>query len=163
MMVLTGNLKFKIMKKLFSVFIVASVFLSFGFTNRNISASPKVLEVFNQTFKNPKEVEWYSNENEFTATFIDNGIRTSITYDKNAVFLLSRRYYDERNLPFNILLKIKQKYKDKKIGIVTEAIEDDTVTYSINVEDEQQVYVVESDGNANMKLHSKFKKQSELK
>lgn len=150
------------MKKLLSFFIVTSIFLSLGFTNRNINASPKVLEVFNQTFKNPKEVTWYISENESSAFFIDNDIRTKITYDNKANFLCSRRYYTENNLPFNILLKIRSKYKDKKIGIVTEVIEEGTIIYSINVEDEHTVYVLESDGNAHVKVQSRFKKQQQM-
>ncbi len=147
------------MKKLVSFFIVVSIFSSFGFTNQGMSSSPKILEVFRQTFKNPGDVKWVSNGDEFTALFVDNDIRTSITYDKNANFLLSRRYYGESNLPFNILLKIKEKYKTKKIVSVTEVIEEGTITYGVNLEDEQNVYVIESDGNSNMRLKLKFKKQ----
>ncbi len=147
------------MKKFLSFFIVVSIFSSFGFTNQSMIASPKVLEVFSQTFKNPRDVKWVSNGDESTALFVDNDIRTSITYDKNANFLLSRRYYGESNLPFNVLLKIKEKYKAKKIGTVAEVIEEGVITYSVNVEDEQYVYVIESNGNANMKLKLKFRKQ----
>lgn len=147
------------MKKLVSFFIVVSIISGFGFTNQSMNGSPKVLEVFNQTFKSPKEVQWLTNGDESTAVFVDNDIRTIITYDKNANFLLSRRYYGESSLPFNVLLKIREKYKAKKMGIVTEVIEDGTITYSVNLEDEQNVYVIESDGNANMKLKLKFKKQ----
>ncbi len=147
------------MKKLFSFFIVVSIFSSFGFTSQSMNASPKILEVFSQTFKNPRDVKWVSNGDESTALFVDNDIRTSITYDKNAKFLLSRRYYGESNLPFNVLLKIKEKYKTKKIVSVTEVIEEGTITYGVNLEDEQNVYVIESDGNSNMRLKLKFKKQ----
>ncbi len=47
-------------------------------------------------------------------------------------------------MPFNIFLKIKEKYKGKAIKIVTEVIEEDSTKYSINVEDEENVYVIES-------------------
>src|SRR3954454_20067629 len=125
------------MKKILSLFIVTSICLSFGFTNRKVNTSTDVLEVFNRTFSNAKDAKWYTSENQSTVIFINNDIRTSITYDKNARFLSSRRYYGENNLPFNILLKIKDKYRDKKIGIVTEVIEKGDVIYSVNVEDEQ--------------------------
>ncbi len=147
------------MKKFVSFFIIGSIFSSFGFSNQNTNASPKVLEVFSQTFKNAKDVKWFSIGDEAQAVFVENNIETRITYDKNARFLLSRRYYRESTLPFNILLKIKEKYNTKKIGIVTEVIEEGFITYSVNLEDEQYGYVIESDGNANMKLQLKFKKQ----
>lgn len=147
------------MKSFVSFFLVVCIFLSFAFGSQSMNASPKILKVFNQTFKNPRDVKWVSNGDEVTAEFVDNGIRTTITYDNNANFLSSRRYYGENNLPFNLLLKIRGKYNEKKIGIVTEVIEDGTITYSVNLEDEQDVYVIESDGNANIKLKLKFKKQ----
>lgn len=147
------------MKSFVFFFLVVCIFLSFAFASQSMNGSPKILKVFNQTFKNPRDVKWVSNGSEVTAEFVDNGIRTTITYDNNANFLSSRRYYGETNLPFNLLLKIRGKYNEKKIGIVTEVIEDGTITYSVNLEDEQDVYVIESDGNANIKLKLKFKKQ----
>lgn len=147
------------MKMFVSLFFMVNFFSGYSFISQSLDASPKVLEVFSQTFKNPKDVTWFFSGDESTVAFFDNEIRTIITYDKNANFLFSRRSYGESNLPFNILIKVKEKYKAKKIGIVAEVIEEGAVTYSVNLEDEQNVYVIESDGNANMKIRSKFKKQ----
>ncbi|MEO6870069.1 MAG: hypothetical protein ABI168_10515 [Ginsengibacter sp.] len=147
------------MKKFLSFFIGASIFLTFGFTDKSMSPPPNVVEVFTQTFKNPTDLKWFTNGDEFTARFFDNDIRTIITYNKNADFIFSRRYYREDNLPLNILFKIKEKYKDQTIEIVTEIIQSGTILYSVNLEDKKNFYVVESDGNANINLHSKYKKQ----
>lgn len=83
-----------------------------------MNASPKVLEVFSQTFKDPRDVKWFSNGDKSTAVFVDNDIRTIITYDKNANFLLQGDIMGDSNLSFNILLKIKEKYKAKKLELL---------------------------------------------
>lgn len=150
------------MKKFFSYFLIAGIALSFGFINPNSNASQKVLHVFNQTFKNAENVNWLTVENTYIATFVQNDIRTSITYDKNGNFLSSKRYYGEANLPFNVLLKVKEKYEGKTIGIVTELLQEDGIIYSINLEDTENLYVIESSSNANLHLRSKFKKQHTL-
>lgn len=148
------------MKKFLSFFIVAGIFLGFGFINPDKSISPKVLDVFNQSFNNAKNIKLFTGENVYHATFEQNDIRTRIDYDKEGHFLSSVRYYSQNNLPFNIFLKIKEKYKGKAIKIVTEVIEEDSIKYSINVEDEENVYVVESSSDAYLHLVKKFRKQS---
>ncbi|MEJ7680628.1 MAG: hypothetical protein WKG06_22795 [Segetibacter sp.] len=147
------------MKKIFSFFIAACIFLSFGFINPGINISPKVLDAFNEDFNNVKNIKWFTCENTFIVSFEQNNIHTRIDYDKNGHFLSSMRYYSENNLPFNILLKIKEKYKGKTIRIVTEVTDQDSILYSINVEDEENVYVIESNSGAFIHLVKKFKKQ----
>ncbi len=148
------------MKKLISFFIGTGIFLGFSFINPDINISPKALDAFNENFNNVKNIKWFKRENIYIATFEQNHIRTRVDYDKDGHFLSSVRYYSESNLPFNIFLKIKEKYKGKAIKIVTELIEEDSIKYSINVEDEENVYVVESNSDAYLHLEKKFRKQS---
>ncbi len=147
------------MKKFFSFFIVAGIILGFGFVNPDINISPKVLNIFNETFNNVKNIKWFKVEVTFIAAFDQNDIHTRIDYDKDGNFLSSVRYYGESNLPFNILLKIKEKYKGKTIKIITELIKEDSIKYSINVEDEENIYVIESSSAADIHLRKKIKKQ----
>lgn len=148
------------MKKFFYFFILPCIFLGFSFTTPGTNASEKVLDVFNKTFEKVQNVEWINVEDKYTAVFTENDIRTVITYNKNGDFICSRRYYSEENLPFNILLKIKEKYKAKKIAIVTELTQGNNLIYSINVEDDENVYVLETKGtNRPIHLKMKFHKQ----
>lgn len=148
------------MKNFFSNFIINGIgLLSFGFINPDTNATQKVLDTFNQSFNEVKNVRWINSNKEYTAIFQQDDIRTSMTYDKDGRFLFSRRYYNEDHLPFNLLLKIKEKYKGKTIKIVTEVIQDDTIMYSVNLEDEENLYYIESSSNTNIKVQSKFKKQ----
>lgn len=147
------------MKKLFSFLIGTGIFLGFGFINPGTNISQKVLDAFNSDFSDVKNIKWFSGEKTYVVTFEQNDIRTHIYYDKEGNFLSSRRYYGEKNLPFNILLKIKEKYKEKTIKIVTEVLTGDNILYSINVEDEENVYVIESNSDANIYRVKKFRKQ----
>ncbi len=147
------------MKNFFSFFIAAGIFLGFGFINPGVNISPKALDAFNGNFNNVKNIKWVTGENTYTVYFEQNDIRTRIDYDKEGNFFSSMRYYGESNLPFNILLKIKEKYKGKIIKIVTEVIDQDRILYSINAEDEDNVLVIESDSNAHTHIVKKFKKQ----
>lgn len=146
------------MKK--SIFIIAtSIFLGFSFINSDINISSKAIDAFNKNFNNVKNTKWFKRENVYIVYFEQNDIRTRIDYDKEGHFLSSVRYYSQNNLPFNIFLKIKEKYKGKAIKIVTEVIEEDSTKYSINVEDEENVYVVETTSGAHFDLVQKFRKQ----
>ncbi len=146
------------MKK--SIFIIAtSIFLGFSFINSDINISSKAIDAFNKNFNNVKNTKWFKRENVYIVYFEQNDIRTRIDYDKEGHFLSSVRYYSQNNLPFNIFLKIKEKYKGKAIKIVTEVIEADSIKYSINVEDEENVYVVETTSGAHFDLVQKFRKQ----
>lgn len=146
------------MKKRISFFIVTSIFFGFSFINPGVNIAPKVLSAFNGNFDNATNIKWFTVENHFIVSFEQNNIRTRIDYDKEGKFLSSLRYYDYKNLPFNILLKIKEKYKGKTIKICTEVIENESILYSVNVEDEENVYVIESNSQADIHLVRKFKK-----
>ncbi len=148
------------MKKLFSFFILTGILSGFGFINPKINISSKALDSFNTDFNNVRNIKWFAGDNIYIVSFEQNDIRTRINYDKDGRFLSSVRYYTESNLPFNVLLKIKEKYKGKTIKIVTELIEDDMIRYSVNVEDEENIYVIESNSDANIHLERKYKKQN---
>lgn len=147
------------MKNFRSCFIITAIVVSFGFINPGSNASQKVLDAFNRGFTNAKNVKWFSINNEYTAVFFENEIRTSITYDKNGGFLSSPRSYKEDGLPFNVLVKIKEKYKGKTIKTVTEVMQESIITYSVVMEDEENTYVIESSSNTNISVQTKFKRQ----
>ena len=81
-----------LLRPLIVLFIISS-----AFANRTINE--KVLQAFNDTFKEVQNVKWDESSNHFSAYFVKNGIRASITYDKDGNFISSRRYYDEDHLP----------------------------------------------------------------
>jgi len=79
-------------------------------------------------------------------------------YSDDGTLLKTIRYYGEKNLPSNILAKLKKKYKGQEIYGVTETVCADEVTFVINLRDGENWYTVKSDVYGNMELADKFKR-----
>lgn len=146
------------MKKL-SLFLVLTFFLSASFKGREINTTNKVEAIFNETFKNVKNLHWYVTNDTYSARFASNDVIISITYDKDGKFIRSSRAGGEELLPVNILTKIKEKYRGKTIKLVTEIAEGAELLYSLTIEDEINSWIVEARPSGNNKVVSEFKKQ----
>lgn len=122
----------------------------------------KVLKAFNETFTNAKDVTWeeFANNN-CQANFKMNEIIVKVLYDDNGNLLQTMRYYTEKNLPPNILAKLKKKYPGKDVFAVTEITNDTELSYNITLRDENNWYVVKSDYLGNLQQTSKFKNAGE--
>jgi hypothetical protein len=90
--------------------------------------------------------------------FKQGEILTKIEYDKEGNFLSSIRYYSEKNLPVNVLVRLQKKYTDKKVFGVTEVTSDNVVEYYIKLEDESNWITVKSNADGNMQVVEKYKK-----
>ena len=90
--------------------------------------------------------------------FKQGEILTKIEYDKEGNFLNSIRYYSEKNLPVNLLVRLQKKYTDKKVFGVTEVTSDNVVEYFIKLEDANNWITVKSNGDGNMQVVEKYKK-----
>jgi len=143
---------------IFCFFLISSITAS-GFVTQTVNVPAKIKEQFYQTFEMTSDVKWFSKGDQITVDFLNNEIRTLVTYDKRGKILQAQRYLKESDLPLNILIKIREKYKTMKVGIISELLEEGLITYSINLEDLQNICVVECDSYANLKLHLKFRKQ----
>jgi len=125
-----------------------------------ITINEKLLKSFKQTFPNAQEVKWIEQQDKYTVNFKEKGILNKIDYDKDGNFLSSIRYYSEKNLPVNILVKLQKKFAGKKIFGVTEMNQDSSVTYYIKLEDEKNWITVKSDSDANLEITEKYSKAS---
>jgi hypothetical protein len=146
-----------IRKSLFAVLFLLSV--SAGvFANEGFTINEKLLQSFKQTFPDAQQVKWMEQEDKYTVNFKENGILTKIDYDKDGNFISSLRYYTEKNLPINILVKLQKKYADKKVFGVTEMTTDAVVDYYIKLEDATSWITVKSNADGNMQVVEKYKK-----
>ena len=126
-----------------------------------VEASPisdKLLQAFKQAFPDAKEVKWAELEDKYMVNFKQNDILTKIEYDKEGNFLSSIRYYSEKNLPVNVLVRLQKKYADKKVFGVTEMTSDNIVEYYIKLEDDNNWITVKSNADGNMQVVEKYKK-----
>src|ERR1700760_3421666 len=79
------------------------------FANDGFIISDKLLQAFQQTFPDAKQVKWLEEPNEYQVTFRQNEILTKVEYDKDAHFVSSLRYYSEKNLPVTVISQLQKK------------------------------------------------------
>src|SRR3954469_1172062 len=120
------------------------------------SPNEKVLKAFNATFTSPQEVTWYDHDDFFDVTFVQNGVRSNVKYDKEGNFVSSIRYYSEQNLPVNILCQLRKKFGDKKVFGVTEMTSLEEVNYYIKLEDDKSWITVKVSGNGHVESVEKY-------
>ncbi len=118
----------------------------------------KVLKAFEETFKDPENVNWHEYENFYQVDFNQNGIKTEVRYDSDGNILGSTRYYFESQLPPHILSKLKKRYPTRSIYGVTEIYANDDLTYYITMQDEKHWYTVKANALGNLDQTDKFKK-----
>ena len=134
------------------MFLLASV--SFA----NPMPNDKILKSFETTFFGTQEVKWYEHPEYAEVSFVQAGIRSNVRYDLQGKFLGSTRYYQEQQLPTNILCKIKNRYQNKNILGVTEITNSDEINYYVKMDDGKHLMTVKLNGNGQMEVYEKYKK-----
>lgn len=138
--------------------LLAAIVFASSFTAMADDPSEKVLEVFNKTFPNVKEVAWTENEQSYEVKFKQNEVLSKITYDKDGNILRTLRYYEEQDLPLLVLSKVKRKFTDKKIFGVTEESSEEGTFYHIILEDDKHWINITADGYGSIKVDKKYNK-----
>jgi hypothetical protein len=146
------------MKKILfaAVLVIGSALRSLAAEDPGVNE--KVLEAFNKTFQNVKDVSWIENESSYEVRFKQDEITSKITYDKQGNIVSTLRYYYEDKLPIMILTRVKQKYSDKKIFGVVEESSDQGTFYHITLEDEKTWVNLNADSYGNLSVEKKFRK-----
>ena len=111
-----------------------------GFTAEPVDDS--VLKIFNESFKEAREVSWSETKEFYMVNFLKDDIRYMVTYDKKGNFITARRYYFEEHLPMYILFKVKRKFPGKSIYGVTETMNDEGLEYYITLQDKKSWWLV---------------------
>lgn len=142
------------------VFVLA--FLLTGFvaiaTPVPSKVNEKVLKAFNETFASAQDVSWHEYEDYAQANFKINFIQVRAQYSEEGKLIRTIRYYSENELLPNIVAKLKKRYGGKEITGVTESSSEDEVSFTINIKDEKNWYVVKTDVYGNLQESEKFKR-----
>lgn len=138
--------------------LLAAIVSVFCFSAMADDPSEKVLDAFNKTFPNVKEVAWTENDHSYEVKFKQNEILSRITYDKDGNILKTIRYYYEQDLPLLVLSKVKRKFNDQKIFGVTEESSDEGTYYHIILEDEKHWTNITADSYGSIKVDKKYNK-----
>jgi hypothetical protein len=123
-----------------------------------LSVSDKLLQVFQQTFPDAKQVKWVEEPGGYEVSFRQNDILTKVVYDKDAHYVSSLRYYSEKNLPVSILCQLQKKYSGKTVWGVTEQSTESSTEYYVKLVDDRNWYTVRSDAEGSMQMIEKYKK-----
>lgn len=140
--------------------LAAAIALTFTFSSfaKDPGVKEKVLEAFNKTFSDAKEVVWTESNNSYEANFKQHEVQTRVYYDKEGNILRTLRYYGENHLPLMVLSKIKTKYSDKKIFGVTEEATENGINFHVILEDEKSWLQINSDVYGSFSQIKKMKK-----
>ncbi len=118
----------------------------------------KVLKTFHTTFSHAQRVKWMEHEDFFDVSFVQSGIQSNVRYDKSGAFLSCTRYYNEQQLPVNILCKLKDRWSDRKVFGVTEVTSQDNINYFVKMYDNKNWYSVKVSDDGQMEVVEKYKK-----
>jgi hypothetical protein len=119
----------------------------------------KVLKAFKSTFTDAEDVTWKElDNNNSQANFKLSEIQVRALYDNEGNLLETVRYYGERNLPPNILARLKKRYTGKVVFGVTEISSENEIAYHITIKDEKHWYTIKSDPYGNLQQTDKFKR-----
>jgi len=141
--------------------IVAFIFLLGvvpAFAGKPFDVNEKVLNLFNQTFKNPKEVVWHEFQEYYEVNFKDQDVKTTVRYDADGNVLRCLRYYSGSQLPLYILSSLKKQYPGLSIFGVTEFFNGTELSYIVAMQDDKHWYTIKSDPLGNLEQTEKFKK-----
>lgn len=123
--------------------------------------SEKVLKAFKETFNGAQDVVWKEYDNNCQANFKLSEVQVRAVYDRDGNLLETVRYYAEKNLPPNIVAKLKKRYAGKEIFGVTEISSENDIAYHITLKDDKHWYTVKADPYANLQQTDKFKRADE--
>ena len=126
--------------------------------SKPVTVNEKVLQAFNETFKNVEDVKWLDYATYYEVNFSQNKIRTRVSYDTDGNILQTVRYYYEDQLPLNIVSRLKKSFPTKKVFGVTELGKENELSYHIVLEDDKTWMIVKSDPYANFTVDKKFRK-----
>jgi len=110
----------------------------------SVAAAPgsKVLERFNETFPNAKNVKWIDNKEGYFVSFYQNDNFNKVFYNKAGNFVYSLKYSNSDALPTNIAMSIREKFEGAKIIGVTEATTQTNTVYNIKLSKGEKIYCV---------------------
>ncbi len=141
------------------ILMISSLLLgAVTFAGTPTEINEKVLTAFRQTFTTARDVVWYEYGDSYTVNFKQADIKTRVHYDKNGNILESYRYYQEEQLPPQIVSRIRKKFAGKQIFGVTERSSENDIAFYIMLEGEKDWLIVRSDINGYMEVEQRYNK-----
>jgi len=128
----------------------------------SVAAAPssKIIQSFNATFPNAKNVKWMDDKEGYFVSFYQDNNFEKVLYNKEGDFVCSWRYSEGKDLPTNILMILNKKYNADKIIGVTELTTQGNVTYDIKLNKGDKLYAVIMQSDGTITKEQKFDYQA---
>lgn len=134
--------------------------VSFAYSATTIDEN--IVRSFKASFPDAREVIWHEYTELFTVHFVEDGVRTRISYWKNGQGVEFIRNYQERNLPAFIRYIVKKTYPDQTIFGVVEVSTvsvNSNITYYVKLEDAKTWFTLKVDSEGNSRITEKYRKR----
>lgn len=122
--------------------------------------SPRALKNFAKTHKNVMEEQWTKSKDGFFVTYVSDGIRTTVFYDKKGNWVGDIKYYSEEKMPREVRHIVKRAYYDYNI-VGTQEVETidsrGVPTYIVTVEDKANIKLIRTNAGE-MEVWKQFTK-----
>jgi hypothetical protein len=120
--------------------------------------SKKLLYSFLKVFPLAENVKCSEDTKGYFLSFTQLGILSKVAYNPQGDFIYALRYYKEENLPVFVLLRVREKFADKKIFGVTELSTPGNITYHLKLEDTKSWYSIQVTTLGDVTIEEHFKK-----
>jgi hypothetical protein len=146
--------KMNVMKKIISYAACLMIVTS-------VAAAPgsKLVQTFNETFPNAKNVKWSDDKAGYFVSFYLNENLEKILYNKDGEFVSSWKYSDGKELPVNIVMTLNKKYNQGKIIGVTELDTQENTNYEVKLTKGTKLYSVTLSADGAVLKEDSFKYQ----
>ena len=126
------------------VYVIACVMIA-----SSVCAMPgsTVVQKFNETFPNAKNVKWSDDKAGYFVSFTQNENFNKVFYNKDGDFVYALKYYSADALPNNITMKLHRKFGESKILGVTEVTTPNKVSYEIKLSKKNKLHVLNVSAN----------------
>ena len=108
----------------------------------SIAAAPgsKILQRFNETFPNAKNVKWIDDKDGYFVSFSQNENYNKVFYNKDGDFVYSLKYSNGDQLPTNIAMALNKKFGETKMLGVTEVTTQTSTVYNVKLSKDEKLY-----------------------
>ena len=151
------------MKKLF-VLLFTLLVVAGSFANSPHNIDEKLLRTFSTSYPHAEHVSWQELSGTYMVSFIENGIRSRIVYQRDGQIVNVIRYYLEENLPADVRTAAKRSFPTNSIkGVVevsalAESGDHLDTAYYLKMETDHTWMTVKIDSEGNSSVVEKFKK-----
>jgi hypothetical protein len=129
------------------VFIVASA-----------AAAPgsKLVERFNETFPNAKNVKWLDDKDGYFVSFTQSENFIKAFYNKSGEFVYSLKYLSNLELPVNIRMVLNKSFGESKVIGVTEVATPNNTAYDVKLVKGDKLYCLDILADGTITKEEKF-------